>query len=470
MALTSALTSRYWQMVMLKGSGTHQTKPIDAAKAWITAHWQASPELVGSSDRTLQTDLWHLWKSHSDQSPMALLCLRCWVSHQIAAACYQIAEQFGTSYGFAASDLWPLVLDDDGQEIRAYQPLSMRILERYDPTQAALSTWANRMTKGHSEINRFCLERGLYRISDWALLNDVSLQGLQNALTHLSAAEIEAKSTLLAAYHRVYRRDRIAQRQTKGRASRCQEPTPEQLQEISPKQPPAQVLRSLCELATQMRAHRVSVRRGMPLTRPFDAAAENQSISRQCNLEREEDSGAQEAFVARYRSHFLASLDGAISTVAEGFAANYRKKKPAKGKLFLSALTLFHCEGLSMGAIAQQIGLSSQVQVTRLLKLKRFRTEVCAYWFNQLKEQVESDVLRLMSPERLSAIAQQLDTVLSEETDAVMTEAAAEAQISKNRGVNSTFAKRLCAQLSPEESDIKKTLEENFTAEKKENE
>ena len=68
------------------------------------------------------------------------------------------------------------------------------------------------------------------------------------------------------------------------------------------------------------------------------------------------------------------------------------------------------------------------------------------------------------------AIAQQLATVLSEETDAVMTEAAAEAQISKNRGVNSTFAKRLCAQLSPEESDIKKTLEENFTAEKKENE
>ena len=406
-------------------------------------------------------DLWHVWKSQSDASHLALLCLRCWVSHQIAAACYQIAEQFGGSYGFAASDLWPLVLDDDGRALAGYQPLSMKILERYDPTQAALSTWANRMTKGHGEINRFCLERGLYRISDWALLNDVSLQGLKNALSHLSAEEIKEKSTLLAAYHRVYRRDRIATRQTKGRASRCLEPTTQQLQEIFPEQPPDQVLRALCELAAQMRAHRVSVRRGMPLTQPFDAVAENQSLSSQPSQALEEDSSAQDDFVARYRSHFLASLDDAIATVAQGFAANYQKKKPAKSKLFLSALTLFHCEGLSMSAIAKQIGLSSQVQVTRLLKLKRFRTEVCAYWLNQLKAQVESDVLKLISPERLSVIAQQLNAVLSEETDAVLAEAAAEAQISKNRGVNSTFAKRLCGQLSPSASDTEAVSKEN---------
>lgn len=445
---------------MLTSAGARQTKPIETAKSWVTAHWQAHPELVEKGDRTLQTDLWHIWQSQTDQSQMALLCLRCWVSHQISAACYQIASQFGQSYGFAASDLWPLVLDDDGRSLRAYQPLSMKILERYDPTQAALSTWANRMTKGHSEINQFCLERGLYRISDWALLNDVSLPGLENALPGLSVAERREKATLLDAYHRVYRRDRIVQRQTRGRASRCQDPTAEQLQEIaeiiemgeiSPEQSPALVLRSLSELAAQLRAHRVSVRRGMPLTKPFDAMAENQQMASQLDQSIdqaiEEESVAQDEFVVRYRSHFLSSLDEAISSVAQGFAATYQKKKPPKGQLFLSALSLFHCEGLSMGAIAKQIGLSSQVQVTRLLKLKRFRTEVCAYWFNQLKAQVETEALQFIAPERLSAIAQQLDTVLSEETDAVMTEAAAEAQVSKNRGTNSTFAKRLCARL-----------------------
>lgn len=155
----------------------------------------------------------------------------------------------------------------------------------------------------------------------------------------------------------------------------------------------------------------------------------------------------QDEFVKRYRNHFLDSLDEAITSVTLSYAAGYEKRQPTKGQLFLSALNLFHCEGRSMGAIARQIGLSSQVQVTRLLKLKRFRTEVCAHWFNQLKQQVKTEALQFIAPERLSAITQQLEQVLSEETEAVMTEAAAEAQISKNREAKSTFARRLCARL-----------------------
>ena len=456
-------------MVVLTSAGARQTKPIEAAQVWMKAHLQSNLDLGQGGDRALQTDLWHLWKSQSEASQIALLCLRCWVSHQIAAACYQLAAQFGENYGFAASDLWPLVLDDDGRLAPRYQSLSMKIVERYDPTQAALSTWANRMTKGHSEINQFCLERGLYRISDWALLNDISVQGLASALSGLSAGELKEKAALLEAYHRVYRRDRILYRQKQGRASRCQDPTVEQLQEISaavseamPRQSPAAVLSALSELAAQVRSHRVSVRRGMPMTTPLDAVTENHQVAGQYDQQVEEEQVAQDDFVGRYRSHFLSSLDEAIVSVTQGYTASYQKKKSPKGGLFLSALTLFHCEGMSMGAIAKEIGLSSQVQVTRLLKLKRFRTEVCAYWFNQLKQQVETEALQFIAPDRLAAIAGQLESVLSEETEAVMSEAAAEAQISKNRGTESTFAKRLCAKVVPMSGTFLDSSERSF--------
>ena len=436
---------------MITSAGTRQTKTIAAAEAWVKAHWQNNPELMVGSDRDIQSDLWHIWQGPQNQStqpPLALLCLRCWTSHQIAAACYQLASQFGQNYGFDAHDLWPLVLDDDGKLDTPYKSLSVQILEHYDPSQAALSTWANRMTKSHREINQFCLEKGLYRISDWALLNDTSAEALGKALLELSAGEVIQKTTLLRRYHQVYRRDRITYRQTAGRASRCQEPTLEQLQEMLPEQPPAHVLMQLGELAAQLRRYRIAMRRGMPLTQSFDAMVETQqSIVQYTSQDEPEDSSAQDEFVQRYRQQFLASLDDAIEWVARGFAASYDKKKAAKGQLFLSALTLFHCKGLSMGAIAQKIGLSSQVQVTRLLKLKRFRMEVCAYWFNQLKQQVESDALQLITPERLSVITQQLNTVLSEETETVMAEAAAEAQISKNRSTASTFARRLCKRI-----------------------
>ncbi|MBE9063015.1 hypothetical protein [cf. Phormidesmis sp. LEGE 11477] len=458
-----ALTPRYWQMVTLTSAGQRKIKAMPVAKRWCQIHLD-NLESTDDSDRTsddkkVQTYLWQRWQAGEQESSIALLCLRCWLSHQIAAICSQLASQFGQRYGFTTAELLPLVLDDDGRVTLTYQPLSVSILERYDPSQAALNTWASRVTKAHPEINRFCLERGLYRISDWALLNDTSVGRLARALPGLSTAALKQKETLLTAYHQVYRRDRIIQRQQSGRASRCLAPTDAQLLEISPGSPPGVVLQQLSELASQLREHRIAVRRGMPMTRSLDATIDNQpylQVADPSPSEAEAESGAaQDEFVQRYRAHFLASLDEAIAAVARSYATGYEKRQPSKGKLFLSALDLFHCRGLSMGAIAQKIGLSSQVQVTRLLKLKRFRTEVCAHWFNQLKQQVKADALQFIAPARLSTITKQLEAVLTEETEAVMSEAAAEAQVSKNRQAKSKFAQRLCARLPSVLSAVK---------------
>ncbi|EDX84894.1 hypothetical protein S7335_2593 [Synechococcus sp. PCC 7335] len=469
------LTSRYWQMVTLTSAGQRKIKAMPSAKRWCQTYLEkalkgtsdsndagdrASSHLLVndhlgddrvSNDRTVQTYLWQRWQARDESAPLALLCLRCWLSHQIVATCSQLASQFGRHYGFVTDDLLPLVLDDDGRLSLVYQPLSVKILERYDPSQAALSTWTSRMTKAHPEINRFCLDRGLYRISDWALLNDTSVGRLSRALPGLSPAALKQKVALLTAYHQVYRRDRIIQRQQSGRASRCLEPTDAQLLEIRPNSPPALVLQQLCELAEQLREHRIAMRRGMPITQSLDATIDNQPYLQPASASQTEGEAesktVQDEFVQRYRSHFLESLDEAITAVAKSYASGYEKRQRSKGRLFLSALNLFHCEGLSMGVIAQKIGLSSQVQVTRLLKLKRFRTEVCAHWFNRLKQQIKAEALQFIAPERLSTITEQLETILSEETSSVMTEAAAEAQISKNRAIKSTFARQLCARL-----------------------
>lgn len=437
------LNAQYWQMTVLTNSGQRQIKVMPPAQRWFQAASIDTAARFTEGDRGLQTYLWQIWRDRGTDAQLALLCLRCWISHQISATCYQLASQFGANYGFEASDLYPLVLDDEGRLDPAYQPLSIRILEQYEPSQAALGTWVSRVTKSHSEINRFLLDCGLYRISDWALLNDTTVKSLARSLPNLNASDLAKKSALLSAYHQVYRRDRIAQRQIKGRASRCQTPTHEQLLKIAPDQSPHDVLGQLGELASQLREYRVAVRRGTPATRPFD-----ESIVSHIPTSQPEDNAIQDEFVQRYRSQFLASLDEAIASVSRRYVESYNRRKPHKGALFLSALNLFHCEGYSMGKIAQQLGLSSQVQVTRLLQLKRFRTEVCAYWFNQLKQQVKAEALRAIAPARLGAIAQQLEAILAEETETVMTEAAAEAQISKNRETKSVFARRLCDRLT----------------------
>lgn len=212
--------SDYWQMLQLTSGGQCQPREQLPAKRWFQSQWAEPLAERLISEQDLQTDLWKRWQAGTETSLLARLCLRCRLSHQIAGVCRQLANQFGDAYGFTAADLWPLVLDDDGQAEPTYQSLALKILETYDPTQAALSTWAVRLTKHHSEIDRFLCGLGLHRISDWAILNNTAVDQLSRFLPHLSAGELQQARQLLQAYHRVYRQDRINQRQS-GRRRRC---------------------------------------------------------------------------------------------------------------------------------------------------------------------------------------------------------------------------------------------------------
>ena len=346
---------QYWQMMVLTSAGNRQIREIEAVRRQCQNQWASelkamAPESL--SDRKLQTYLWDRWRAGEADAALAQLAFRCWISHQIAATCSQLASQFGQAYGFTAAELWPLVLDDSERLEPAYEPLAIKILKRYDPTQSALSTWITRMTKGHPEINRFCLERGLYRISDWAILNDTPADRLERTLPQLSAALLAEKTALLLAYHQVYRRDRIQQRNSnahQGRASRCEPPTDKQIRRIQPALPANVVLSQLHELASQLREHRIAVRRKMPPTQSLSAHPNDENSYRQplanasANVQDEAEQ-LQDDFLLTYRGHFANSLDAAIEAIALGYADTYRRRNPPKDKLFLAALELFHCQ------------------------------------------------------------------------------------------------------------------------------
>ncbi len=439
-----ATPSRYWQMIVLTAAGQLRHQNYPQAQQWFKAHFEDDIAANKISDRTCQDSLWRIYQTDPDNAPMAQLCLRCWLSHCIIYTCTQLAQSFGTSYGFQASELWPMVLNDDGALPATYQSFAMEILASYDPKRSALTTWAGRLSKTHPDLNQFLLEHGLYRVTAWAILNDTKLYQLPRFLPHLSQSELAIAERLLKAYHRVYRMDRINQQASRGQ--RCTTPTDEQLQRIAPSQPPNVVLSQLYDLAEKLRQSRIAARGGPPPSQSIDANEYTEPVA-PIPDDMEE---TQSAFLVKYRQDFLDTLSEAIQATVENYTAQYQTRKLAQGRVYRQALELFHCEGHSMGEIAKILNLKGgQVKVTRLLKLKMFRTEICIYWLNQLKKKVEDKALEHLTANELEAIASELGKILRAETETVMEEAESEAKIPRNRTANSVFARRLCAVVPP---------------------
>lgn len=438
---------RYWQLMRLTSTGQPQPIEISTVKTWLEETYPDT--LLGSegADRKLQKTLLGVWQGQGEDYELAQMSLRCWISHQICNSCVGLARRYGDRHGFAATDLFPLVLDDNGQAAPSYRPLSLEILTSFDSTKASLGTWCSLLTKSHPALTRLLLEKGIYLASDWAILNDTDLDRARRILGeyHLcSAFEIDQAVTLLERYQAVYQRDRIRQRQA-GQTGRCPEPTPAQLQEMIPSLSSKVVKAQLKHLASQLRQYRIHARSGNPqIYQPQDDSELERLSGTQAGLETEDDSSR---LLHRYRQ-VLDQLLG--QTIVEAIAANvsrFSRRTPPQDRPYVQGLHLRLCEGISMTQIAPRIGLTSQVQVTRLLNLKRLRSDVRHQLIPQLTAAVRQEASELLSAERLREIDATLETVLSEQVDTLMADAAAEAQSPKPRKVKSRFAERLCAEI-----------------------
>ncbi|WOD39777.1 hypothetical protein [Nodosilinea sp. E11] len=434
--------SRYWQLVRLTSSGECQVQVLPQVQTWFQSTIADAPE----------TDwprlIFATWSSGQTEAELAQLSLRCFITHQIQQVCISLAQRFGPDYGFSKTDLFYLVLDDDGRLASDYRPFTLEILETYDPTKAALSTWASRRTNHHPALNRVLLEKGLYRVSDWAILNDTTPDQVQRILRqyHLcSEYEVTQAAALLDRYQQIYLRDRMAQRLNR---QRCQTPTPEQLREIAPHLSPKDTLAQLRQLAGQLRQYRVHVRGGPAVAYQSDSADWEKLADAQASPP--PDTGDdQDEFLQAYRQAMVQELDGAIAAVIQANIDRLRGRKPPQDRAYVQGLHLFHCKGLPMGKLAADIGLSSQVQVNRLLNLKRLRSDVRHRLLPQLYETVRRQALAYVSADRLKAIDQALETLLAQEVDDMLAAAAAEAQQPKGRTAKSLFAHQLCTTIHP---------------------
>ena len=455
--------------MQLDGSGRCRVEEQAIAQAFFHQQFTEFAQQSDVPDAIIQRQLFAVLQSkfsQSDQQDLAALCLRCFISHCIEQQCIQLEAQFGAKYGFTRSDLFPFVLDDTSRNswqmltTSQYQPLASKILHTFDPDLAQLSTWVGRQIKQHPELSQFLREHGVYLIGEWAILNDTRSEQLQRILTGfyaLSPVEVEQAFNLLQAYHAVYRQDRLEQRQLgklKSKAA-CLPPTSDQLSRMAQwlrdrtnsSLSNQSILNKLQSLATQLRCYRLQVRGGASgLTTSID-----QPDARELVAEIATDDSATEsdqiAFLTFYRDQFSTQLDQAIEQATNDRVTYLQRKKNQAVGQFLTALHLFHCQGQAMGEIALEIGLEKQFQVTRLLKLKEFRADVRQRLLKELLYSVLDKAKAYADPMHLHQLDRQVEAALSEQIDAVIQQAEAEAAVAKCRPLNSLFSHRLCHHL-----------------------
>ena len=467
--------SRYWQLVRIDAAGQRKVDVVPLAQTLVQEQFAPLVDRDQVSDVPIQRQLYQLMHhptqlhADTDAAELAELSLRCFTSHIIEQACIQLEAQFGRQHGFTRLELFPFVLDESPNlskggrpsQTGSYQTLSQTIVHSFNPDQGNLATWTTRLVRRHHGLNAVLLEYGVYLVSDWAILNDTTLQQVERILAEfhtLSETEIGQARCLLESYHGVYRRDRLQHRST-GSAGRCHAPTIDQLQQMiqrllppavadrGPMTPEA-ILNQLKTLAEQLRQYRIYIRGG-----PAPSISLDQPISGTSNLPQlapppdDQGSEAQNEFLAAYRQQFQTSLDQAISAVLSQRFKQLQRRQPLKAHQYLQALYLFHCRGQAMGEIAPQVNLKAQYQVSRLLQLKELRAAIRHQILLDLRDRVLDQAQAYADPARLQLLDRQIDTALQAQIDQILAEAAAEASVPHHRPVHSLYAQRLCAVL-----------------------
>jgi hypothetical protein len=450
--------SQYWKLTKLMASGKTQAQELVEVRSFFQSKFPDLPEPVANGP--IQSSLMAIaLPTLPISDPLAQMSLRCFISKQIEMTCVQLEMQFGELHGVRRSELLPLVLDDDGRPWKSesdpktsYRSVARHVLETFDPDRSSLANWTTRLVKHHRELNEFLLECGVYLLSDWAILNDTLPAKLRRVLSSgepLTEAEILRSLKILDAYHQVYRRDRLAARQS-GAKGQCPQPTEAQLEEMAQNleiSPPSRVMGELRRIADRLRAYRIAIRTGKMKTLSIHGTGDEDSREMDLpapNPEESESDRMAEAFVVQYRHAFAEALEKAIQSA---ISARYQSLSAPKNQQYLKAMMLFHQQGMSMTTIAQEVGLTKQFQVTRLLKLKELREAVRHEMMGLLKRYVKAQASAFVTVEQLERLDAKIETALVEQVDLLMAEDAAQAQSPKSYGKGSRFAKVLCQQL-----------------------
>ncbi|NJK28597.1 MAG: DUF1822 family protein [Coleofasciculaceae cyanobacterium SM2_3_26] len=415
---------------------------LDPAVAFFQATFSQT-EVENLSDAQIQR---RLLKS---PDPLACLCLRCYVSWIVKDECQRLATGFGKQHGFTSRELYSFVLNDfvpnhfvlgDRNRDTLYKSFGEKVLEAYDPDRGSLESWMRQMVRHDPELNQFLIEHGVYLVSDWAILNDTNPRRLQRVLQeffHFTSYEVERTIQLVDCYHKVYRADRRRDRQ-QGRGGKCCQPTQEQLQRIahmvvevwgvSAPPSPETILKLLQNAASNLRQYRISIVGGRPPEerRSADDVDPFDKLSSEPDLDEQEREQKQDDFLHKYRHECCSCLYDAIQDGVCNRIRSLRKKDGEKANRFFHALRLYYCNCMSMTAIAPEVGLEKQFQVTRLLKLKELREDILYHWLTRLVESITELAHSYVDRESLLTARQKIKAALEELTASTMQEAESE--------------------------------------------
>ncbi len=440
----------YWHFVCLDLQRGCKHLEVTAARDYLVANLPDDDR----SDAAIARQLYQTWQTEpaSAEPSGAELGLRCYISHQIAYTCRQFAEQFGKTRGFGARELLPLVLTDVSlaKSLRApaaaqtdsdYQPLAAEILRTFEPSRGSLSAWTSRLVRQQREFNAFLRDRGVYLISDWALLNDTAPHRLPRCL-QLPAAEVERYQALLTSYHAVYRRDRLLA----GQNGRCLPPTPAQLQRIAQhlqqhagwQDSNSNLFHHLRQLASWLREYRLQQRSNSLLADSLDDPNLHETATAPLASD---DERLQQDFLQRYHQLIATCLEQAV----ERALRDRLQRRPERAASLLEGLYRFHVLGETMTAIAPQVGCKAQYQVSRLLNLKQLRDRSSQYALELLVEQVASLAGAYTDGDRLQELYTAIQDTLAAELEEIIAEAASEAEVKqRQQPPRSLFARSLC--------------------------
>ncbi len=469
--------SRYWTIIRI--NSVSQGYRITAARDFFHRQFPNfvdARELSDTKNQLVQNLLLSQFRQRDNgidnlTRATAGLCLRCYISHDILGAVRKLVQKYSSEYYFRVEDILPIVLNDDGRSLIILndEGTSQLILNKNGETQESsynfftvevlrtfqqnancqsLTNWTHYLTRRNAGLrNYLSQEYGLSLLSDWALLNRAKPEHLEGRYR-----------PFLEVFHRVYRRDRLQQRQS----GRCSDPSTDQLTEmLTLLQAKGIRINSTSELKSKLeriavfvRQERISREMGYPrniIPLVVSDPDTGEDIERDIPDPNSSLDSEEEDILDFIRNQLTEALmwgieQGICDRIAE---LNKSRNYAIYASLYTLGLQLLYCRGMSQRQIAQELGMTNQSQVSRVLNpselLRKVRFRTLDRLLSSILEQASQLGLTEIPPQAnyLSNLVQQLEVFVDGE---IFDNAAAELN-ARSQQRNSTYAQLFCKYL-----------------------
>ncbi len=484
---------RYWNIYIIdtpktingEQKGGFKKIEIESAQQFFSQKFSKLanlPKITDEENKQTLNILSNTFKNHPNVRERALagLCLRCYISQIIINVCRRIAA-CNTKKTFTYIDLLPFVLNDDGKTLIALdkenkiqlvlnsddttRPLekkaefyNVEILRKYHPdanNSLSLNNWVYKLIPQQPELRLYLWEYGQSTPSKWALLCTHISRQLEGHLT-------EKDYKIIQVFQAVYRRDR---RNSQARGL-CQEPTPEQIQEMcsllagkSINILPYQLKSQLKNIAEIVHQDIVCKKLGIPknkLVNISDTYEEEEYISKY-GLPNFSSHDPDLVEIERYQ--FLQFLQKSFEEVLyDSIAETIRERcdylEKSKGyksfaAKFVEGLQLLYQENYSLGEIAKMWHIP-QITATRIFKLTDFLEKSREKALEKFLSKILSDRTyqsmeeNQMTPDKLDHLTEAIREFLDSKA---FINAKSEILASKKPSKDSLFARFLCRHL-----------------------